>query len=99
VFPKALASYSYEKNEEAKKQKYDETMKKAAFLLEKLDAFLAKNGGHFLKGQVEDKSKNHIFKIILNHLYSFLGPTSGLPVSAATSATWLARICTLISPI
>jgi hypothetical protein len=29
-------------------------MKKAAFLLEKLDAFLGKNGGHFLKGQVRD---------------------------------------------
>jgi hypothetical protein len=47
-----LASYSYEKHEGAKKAKYEEVMKKATYLLEKLDGFLAKNEGHFLKGEV-----------------------------------------------
>jgi len=50
---KGLASYHYEKNEEVKKNKYEETMKNATFLLEKLDGFLAKNGGTFLKGEVK----------------------------------------------
>lgn len=32
-------------------------MKKSAYLLEKLDGFLAKNGGTFLKDQVREHAK------------------------------------------
>ncbi|XP_059481892.1 glutathione S-transferase-like [Neocloeon triangulifer] len=47
----ALAPFAYEKNEEVKKQKRDEALTKAKYFVDKLEGFLAKNGGHFLKDE------------------------------------------------
>ncbi|XP_065353113.1 glutathione S-transferase-like [Cloeon dipterum] len=45
----ALAKYAYEKHAEAKKQKKEEALKNAKFLVGKIENYLNKNGGHFLK--------------------------------------------------
>jgi hypothetical protein len=47
-----LVAYFRTPDEETKKKKYEETLQKTEFLMGKLEGFLVKNDGHFLKGKV-----------------------------------------------
>ncbi|XP_059471665.1 uncharacterized protein LOC132194428 [Neocloeon triangulifer] len=66
----ALHGFAYEKDEAVKKQKRGDAITKANYLVGKLEGFLAKNGGHFLKDEQLSWADIHLaaFAGYLNHM-------------------------------